>query len=150
MAMDDRAVIRRILRSLMDGRLTFKDAVERITNEMTRGHITLFVDATSRGLGRILRARGYTVRFIGDTIKNSEIKKHIGGCVCITRNGDHFKSPEDREHYEYGLISLSPTGDDRVMAKKVIRALMAAQFHKNPTKHISVGPHTPNAGEPRE
>jgi Icc-related predicted phosphoesterase len=58
--------------------------------------------------------------------------------VLITRNGKHFSDPKDREHYDYGLVWVTSTGDDRAVAKKIKEVLMRVNFARNPHRVVKV------------
>ncbi len=134
--MEDREVeVRQLVEEIAAGRITVEGAVDRLLDEMGRGGRILVVDETSYGLDEPLSDMNYTVVRVPRRLSDEEIKEEIGGKVFITRNGERFSDPKDMEYHGYGLVWLTSTGDDLVVAEKVKDALMNARFKRN-LKHM--------------
>lgn len=136
--MDQEILFTRIIRRVLAGKMTVERAVDRLLYEVGHGGITLLVDETSYGLVAEFKSMNYTVYPVDPGIDDLAIKRQIRGRVLITRNGKHFSVLKDREHYDYGLVWVTSTGNDAAVAKKIEKVLMRSNFARNPHQVFKV------------
>ena len=124
--------VQSILEDLIQHRIDFGLAVDKLLAEMGRGQRILVIDENLLSLEPELAAMGYTTEVVDLGAQDSEVKKQLRSRVLVTRNGEDFSNPEEMKKYYYGLVWItSRTEDEKTLAEKVKEKLMTSNFAKN-------------------
>jgi len=115
--------IKKLIKDANSGRKTVDEVVDLIFEDMGRGSRIFVVDENLIGLDNELGRLNYTVYTLPKGLNDDEVKRKITGRVLVTANGGHFVA--DVANLHYGLVWVLHSGDYKVLAKKIEKALMA-------------------------